>query len=74
LQKKVILMWNHIEDKELINKTLEEILSNLKIKNLKSNKYGKNIKKVLELIKIIYRNDKQIVQKIDTLLERVNLE
>ena len=67
-------MWNNIEDKGLINKTLDEILSNLKIWNLRWNKYGKNIKKVLELIRIINKDDKYIVEKVDNLLNRLKLD
>ena len=73
LQKKVIFMGNHIENKKLINDTLDEILSNLKINNLRGNKYGKNIKKVLDLIKIIHKDDKEISRKIDSLLFRLKL-
>ena len=64
-------MGNHIENKKLINDTLDETLSNLKIDNLNGNKYGKNIKKVLDLIKIIHKDDKKISKKIDSLLFRL---
>jgi len=73
LQKKVIFMGNHIENKKLINDTLDEILSNLKIDNLRDSRYGKNIKKVLDLIKIIHKDDKEISKKIDSLLFRLKL-
>jgi hypothetical protein len=66
-------MGNHIENKKLINDTLDETLSNLKIDNLNGNKYGKNIKKVLDLIKIIHKDDKKISKKIDSLLFRLKL-
>jgi len=67
-------MGNHIEDKKLINDTLDEVLSNLKINDLRGSKYAKNIKKVLDLIRIINKDDKYIVEKVDNLLNRLKLD
>jgi len=75
LQEKVILMWENINNSGLVNSTLDSVLGNLKVWNLKWNKYGKNIKMMLEIIKSNYFwSDKNIVNKVNILLRKLNLD
>ena len=72
LQKKVIFMWNNVNNVNLLNKTLDEILWSLKMWNLRWNKYWEWIKQVLDLIKTMHPKS-EISRKIDILLERLKL-
>lgn len=74
LQDKVILMWNNIDNISLINNTLDEILKNLRIWDLRWNKYWEAIKDLLFTIKVFYANNYVISNKIEKILKKINLD
>jgi len=74
LQKKTIKILKNVENKDVVNSTLDEILKTLKIWNLKWNEYWEQIARWLKLVKIYYSDkDKEIVKKINKVLKKLNL-
>ena len=75
LQDKVILIWKNVDNRKLVLNTLDEILKNLKIRNLKWDEYGEQIWRVLKQVRKIYeiKWDTIIPKKIDKLLKKLNL-
>jgi len=76
LQDKVILIWKNVDNREFILDTLNEILKNLKIRNLKWNEYWEQAWRVLKQVRKIYeiKWDNIIPKKIGNLLRKLNLD
>jgi len=75
LQDKTIEILKNTENETVVSSILDEILKTLKIWNLKWNKYWEKIKKWLVLVKGYYKDkNENIVNKIDRLLKKLNLD
>jgi len=72
LQDNIIYLLKHDNKKEAIS-ILEKVNKELKLRNLKWNKYAEGIKDGLETIKLKYGNDKEINNLVDKILEKLNL-